>query len=70
MFETLISKLHQPDVSFLAVYVSILVVIAYIGLMGQYIMNRKLKAENNRLKQQQQGSQTPKNTRLDLTKSI
>lgn len=70
MFEDLIVKLQQPDLPFLAIYVSVLVLIAYVGLLALYLSNQKLKAENSALKLNQQNAPSSKNSRLDLNKTI
>lgn len=68
MFETLIEKLQHPDLNFFAIYVSVLVLIAYVGLIAFYLSNQKLKAENSALKQQQ-NSPTSTSSRIDLNKT-
>ena len=36
MFEEFLTKLLNPSISFLAIYVSVIVIIAYIGLFFQF----------------------------------
>lgn len=70
MLEDLIVKLQQPDLSFFAIYVSVLVLIAYVGLLALYLSNQKLKAENSALKLNQQNAPSSRHSRLDLNKTI
>ncbi|WP_445115610.1 hypothetical protein [Acinetobacter sp. WZC-1] len=55
MIEKYMGQLINPDITFLAIYVSAVVVIAYIGLFVLYLNNKKLKQENESLKQHLQG---------------
>ena len=50
MFESFLSKLLNPSISFLAIYVSVIVFIAYLGLLFQFIKIKNLKQENELLK--------------------
>lgn len=52
MFEDFLAKLLNPNISFLAIYVSVIVGIAYIGLLFQFFKINNLKKENELLKQQ------------------
>jgi hypothetical protein len=52
MFEEFQNKLLNPDISFLAIYVSIIVVLSYIGLLLQFLKIKSLKSENEMLKHQ------------------
>ncbi|WP_151811158.1 hypothetical protein [Acinetobacter bereziniae] len=52
MFEEFLTKLLNPSISFLAIYVSVIVVIAYIGLFFQFFKIKNLKQENETLKHQ------------------
>lgn len=52
MFEEFLTKLLNPSISFLAIYVSVIVVIAYIGLLFQFFKIKNLKQENETLKHQ------------------
>jgi len=52
MFEEFLTKLLNPSISFLAIYVSVIVVIAYIGLFFQFFKIKNLKQENEILKHQ------------------
>ncbi|MDV8154615.1 hypothetical protein [Acinetobacter bereziniae] len=52
MFEEFLTKLLNPSISFLAIYVCVIVVIAYIGLFFQFFKIKNLKQENETLKHQ------------------
>lgn len=52
MFEEFLAKLLNPNIHFLAIYVSVIVGIAYIGLLFQFLKINHLKKENELLKQQ------------------
>lgn len=52
MFEEFLTKLLNPSISFLAIYVSVIVIIAYIGLFFQFFKIKNLKQENETLKHQ------------------
>ena len=52
MFEEFLTKFLNPSISFLAIYVSVIVVIAYIGLFFQFFKIKNLKQENETLKHQ------------------
>lgn len=71
--ENYIDKLLNPNISFMATYICIVVAIAYLGLFFMYLNSQKLKKENAQLKQQLQGrevvSQTlPSHQGIDLNK--
>lgn len=52
MFEEFLTKLLNPSIRFLAIYVSVIVVIAYIGLLFQFFKIKNLKQENETLNHQ------------------
>jgi len=52
MYDSLLEKLLNPDLQFLAIYVTIIVILAYIALLFQFFKIKHLKQENELLKQQ------------------
>lgn len=69
-----INQILNPDLKFMAMYISVVVIIAYIGLFFMYINIKQLKLENAQLKQhlQTQNSSITRqagiNTGIDLNK--
>lgn len=67
--ESYIDKLVNPNISFIATYICIVVVISYLGLFFMYLNNQKLQKENLLLKQQFQGTSEMTQT-ISTNKSI